>query len=244
MSPRTLFKVGGVAILLAIAVYSLSSLWLTRTDPSGYETALDFAFLACWLLVWVGTGVVLRAIIVWLSEVFGGGRVARILPDMAMTNVIPLRRQRPMPLMKDFPNFGLVYGVILWVLIFIFMIMQPRTPSGLSVDFTRERTVIAEKNPWAETMAVYVDAKRGFFVNGKLVAREELRSKLEEELLRRGVWVVYFEADSNCLWEDAVYAIDTIQGLRAKMIWITPRTREEWNKSEMPTPSERANRIP
>src|SRR5215469_7090829 len=188
MPPKILAKVGGGAILLAIAVYSLSSLWLTRTDPSGYETALDFAFLACWLLVWLGTGVVLRAIIVWLSEVFGGGRVARIFPDMAMTNVIPLRHHRPMPLMRDFPNFGLVYGFVLWVLLFIFIMLRPAPIEGLLVDFTKLHTVIAQKNPWAETMAVYVDAQRGFFVNGKSVAREELRSKLEEELRRRGVW--------------------------------------------------------
>ena len=67
-----------------------------------------------------------------------------------------------------------------------------------------------------------------FYVNGKQVPREDLRSRLEEELLRRGVWVVYFEADDNCLYMDAVYAMDTIQGLGAKMIWITPKTREEW----------------
>ena len=146
--------------------------------------------------------------------------------------------------MRDFPNFGLVYGFVLWVLLFIFIILRPAPIEGLLVDFTKLHTVIAQKNPWAETMAVYVDAQRGFFVNGKSVAREELRSKLEEELRRRGVWVVYFEADANCLYMDTVYAIDTIQGLGAKMIWITPKTREKWNKSELPTRSERANRIP
>ena len=64
----------------------------------------------------------------------------------------------------------------------------------------------------------------------------ELRSRLEEGLSGRGVCVVYFEADDNCLYMDAVYAIATIQCLGAKMIWITPKTREEW-KSQAPTPS-------
>ena len=136
-----------------------------------------------------------------------------------------------MTLFKDFPNFGLIYGSILWILIIIFMIMQPpRTPTGLAVNFKEEHDVGVEKSPWTETMAVYVDAKRGFFVNGEAVPREELRSKLQEELLRRGIWVVYFEADGNCLYMDAAYAIDTIQGLGAKLIWITPKTREEWKK--------------
>jgi len=243
MSPKTLFKVGGETILIAISMYSLSLFWLMRTDPSGYETTFDFVLLACWLFVWVGVGTLLRAMVVWLSEILCSG-VPRIFPDMAITNVIPLRRHRPMALMKGFPNFGLVHGCILWVLIFIFMILQPRTSTGLPVDFKTERTVIVEKNPWEETMAVYVDAKRGFSLNGKPVTREELRTKLEEELLRRGVWVVYFEADGDCLYMDAVYAMDTIQGLGAKMIWITPKTREEWKKSAAPISSSQANHIP
>ena len=130
-------------------------------------------------------------------------------------------------------------------LLFLFMIFQPRPSNGFLVNFKGERTVNVEKNPWAETMAVYIDGKQRFFVNAKQVAREELRSRLEEELLRRGVWVVYFEADDNCLYMDAVYAMDTIQGLGAKMIWITPKTREEWKKREALKMSDSpANRIP
>ena len=79
-------------------------------------------------------------------------------------------------------------------------------------------------------MAVYVNAKQEFLVSGKAVAREDLRSKLQEELLRRGVWVVYFEADGNCLYMNAIYAMDTIQGSGAKVIWITPKMREEWKQ--------------
>lgn len=225
MPPKTLLKAGVGAILLALLVFSRLSAW---TDPSGYETAFGFVLLSCLFLAWAGAGALLRALVVWLSGVLRDSRAARIFPDMALANAIPLCRHRPMPLMKDFPNFGLVHGFILWVLMFLFMILQPGSSKGLLVDFKRERTVTVEKNPWAETMAVQVDAKGEFFVNGKQVAREDLQSKLQDELLRRGVWVVYFEADNDCLYMDAVYAIDTIQGLGAKMIWITPKTREAW----------------
>jgi hypothetical protein len=53
---------------------------------------------------------------------------------------------------------------------------------------------------------------------------------VQEGLLRRGVWVVHFEADYDCLFTEATYAIDPIQGLGAKVIWITPKTREEWKQ--------------
>lgn len=201
-----------------------------RADRSSYETAFGFVLFACWLFTMAGVGAFLRAVVVWLFGAQRGSRTLRIFPDVAVPNLTPLLRHRPLPLVRDFPNFGLIYGFILWVLMFIFMIFQPRPSNGLPVNFKEERTVIAGSNPWAETMAVYIDAKQGFFVNGRPVTREELRSKVEEELLRRGVWVVYFEADDNCLYMDAVYAMDTIQGLGAKMIWITPKTRERWKQ--------------
>jgi biopolymer transport protein ExbD len=62
------------------------------------------------------------------------------------------------------------------------------------------------------------------------VAREKLRAKLEEELGRQMVWTVYFEADRDCAFMDATYAFDTIQGLGAKVVWITPGMREGWKR--------------
>jgi hypothetical protein len=41
------------------------------------------------------------------------------------------------------------------------------------------------------------------------------------------VWTVYFEADYDTLNGDAIYAMGTIQGLGAKLVWITPKVREE-----------------
>ena len=201
-----------------------------RTDSSSYETVFGYVLLTCWLFAWVGVGAILRAVVVWLQGFLRSSRAPRIFPDTIVPNVIPLPRHRPMPLIRDFPNFGLIHGFILWVLMFLFMILQPGPSNGLLVNFKGERSVIQGKNPWAETMAVYIDGKRGFLVNGKQVPREELRSRLQEELLRRGVWVVYFEADGNCLYMDALNAMDTIQGLGAKMIWITPKTREGWRQ--------------
>ena len=215
------------------------------TDRSSYETAFSFVLFSCWLFTMAGVGALLRAVVIWLSGAQTGSRTLRIFPEMAVPNLTPLLRHRPLPLVRDFPNFGLIYGFILWVLLFLFMIFQPRPSNGLPVNFKAEHTVIVERNPWAETMAVYIDGQQRFFVNGKQVPREELRSRLEEELLRRGVWVVYFEADVDCLYMNAVYAMDTIQGLGAKMIWITPKTREEWKKRETPKISGiPANRIP
>ncbi len=41
------------------------------------------------------------------------------------------------------------------------------------------------------------------------------------------VCTVYFEADYDTLNADAIYAMYTIQALGAKLVWITPKVREE-----------------
>jgi biopolymer transport protein ExbD len=227
MSPKTLVSVGGAMILVAVLVFWMTLQWL---EAPSFEFIVIPTLLACMVVVVAGAGAILRTLVIWLSGILRWKDSLRIFPEMVLRNVIPARPRLPTPLINDLGNFVLVYVWILWILWMIFMILPPRIPIGLFADFNGERTVGVEKSPWTETMAVYVDAKRGFFVNGKAVAREELRSKLQEELLRRGIWVVYFEADGDCLYMDAVYAIDTIQGLGAKLIWITPKTREEWKK--------------
>jgi hypothetical protein len=57
---------------------------------------------------------------------------------------------------------------------------------------------------------------------------------LQEELGRRAVWTVYFEANEDCTFMNATYTFDTIQGLGAKVVWITPRIRQELNRQDAP----------
>lgn len=100
------------------------------------------------------------------------------------------------------------------------------------MDFKEARAVGVEKSPWGETVAVYADAKRGFLVNGQPAKGEELGAKLQEKLGRQMVWTVYFESDDGCTFMDTAYAIDTIQGLGARVIWIAPKDRAEWKQKE------------
>jgi biopolymer transport protein ExbD len=161
------------------------------------------------------------------TENIGESRGRRARAAAAMTH-------RPMLRIKELPNFGMIYGFILGVVMFIFMILMPLPPQGLMVDFREQNILGVEKSPWAETTSVYVDARKGFLVNGQPVKREESGAKLREKLEKQMVWTVYLEADNDCPYMDAVYAIDMIQGLGAKLIWITPRTRAEWKRKQAP----------
>jgi biopolymer transport protein ExbD len=90
---------------------------------------------------------------------------------------------------------------------------------------------------------VYLAGGEKYYLNGKPVAREELGPKLREELSHRVVWTVYFEADNDNLNMDAIYAMDTIQGLGANILWITPQIRKKLQLTS-PTPPPRLHRNP
>jgi biopolymer transport protein ExbD len=204
------------------------------TSSLGYEEFGGFLEFVSAFVAGTGILLVLRAIGAWTLGPFINKRPPRMFPEMELRNVISRKRHRPIPYFKSLPNFGLIHGFILWILLFIFMIMMPRTPVGLWVDFREQKAVGVEKSPWSETVTVYVDAKRGFLVNGHSVRAEELQAELKRELGRQMVWTVYLEADSDCLFMDIVHAMDTIQGSGAKLVWITPKTREEWKQRDIP----------
>jgi biopolymer transport protein ExbD len=205
--------------------------YASSTEYQGFGGFLQFV---CIFLAGTGIVLVLRAVGTWGFGRLINKRPPRMFPEMELRNVIPWKRCDPMPLIKEAPNFGLIYGGILWILVFIFMILMPPTPVGLMVDFRERKAVGVEKSPWTETVSVYVDSRRGFLLNGHPVGREELQAELKKELSRQMVWTVYLEANPDCLFMDVAYAMDTIQGLGAKLVWITPKTREEWKQKSIP----------
>jgi hypothetical protein len=75
-----------------------------------------------------------------------------------------------------------------------------------------------------------VRAPARFFINGQEVSRSDLHAKLIEQLSRRPEWTVYFEAEPDVPFMQAAYSIDTIQACEAKLVWITPKMREDWQQ--------------
>jgi biopolymer transport protein ExbD len=200
----------------------------THPYPGDLYTILN------WVSVWfvaIGFVLLIRSL---LAEVVTEKPTFRIFPGMVLRNVVPFQRHRPIPLIKDLPDFGLVVGCLLYILMFIFIIIRPMVPHGLLVDIGERSVVALQKSPWPETLTVYVDGQGKFYVNEQPVPKEELRTKLREELGKRMVWTVYFEADKNCTFGDASYSFDTIQGLGAQVVWVTPHIRAELNREAAP----------
>jgi biopolymer transport protein ExbD len=186
------------------------------------------------ILNWVSVWFVAIGFVLLIRSLLAGGLTEkpkyRIFPAMVLRNVVPFQRHRPIPLIKDLPDFGLVVGCLLYILVFIFIVIQPMVPQGLLVDIGERSVVALQKSPWAETLTVSVDGQGRFYVNEQPVPKEELQTKLREELEKRMVWIVYFEADQNGTFANAIYSFDIIQGLGAQVVWITPHIREELNR--------------
>ena len=155
----------------------------------------------------------------------------RIFHELPLRNVTAWNKRSPshslIPAMLN--AFSVSWICVLMTLVIIFMMVRPLVPKGLRIDWTRRSHISAVESPWSKTMSVYVAHSGQFYVNGKVI-RQELEKALREELGQRAEWTVYVEADYDMPFTDTVYVIDMIQGLGAKVVWITPRTRAEWNE--------------
>ena len=183
----------------------------------------------------VGLGCVAWSLGIWFRRYFAKEVSLRFFPEVVPRNHLRLLRHRPMPLITRLPNFGLMYGAVLWILVLFFMIFVGRGHShGLPIELRTRYSLPSQKSPSKETLGVYLAVDEKYYVNGQLVSREGLGTKLKEELSRRADWTVYFEADHDTLYMNAIYAMDTIQGLGGKLVWITPKVREELQQKDQP----------
>ena len=206
------------------------------TDSSGYREGVGLTQLFCLFLG--GTGLALFVI--------AGGHLARwtfarvlsprIFPDMVLRNVMPIAKHEPLRIIHELPHWPLFCGAVLWILIFVFMVYGPPPSKGVFVSWRKPDAVVWEKSPWPDTLVVYVRTPARFFVNSEEVNRNDLRSKLIEQLGRRAEWTVYFEANADTLYIDTAYAMDVIQGCGAKVIWVTPKMREHWRHTQESSP--------
>jgi hypothetical protein len=107
-----------------------------------------------WLSVWfISTGLILL-IRFWFCHALAVKAAHRMFPDLALRNVICLHRHRPIATIQDLPKFGLVTSSLLFILMFIFVMIRPRTSLGLLVNVRERKAAAWQKGPWPETLGV------------------------------------------------------------------------------------------
>ena len=102
-----------------------------------------------------------------------------------------------------------------------------RNSQGILASIPRKGVSAVQITTGLTAPLVTIDAKRHPFLNYKQTTWEDLPKGLEQSLRGLPVRVVYFDADRDALFMDAAKAIDIIQGLNAKPILLTPRSKSE-----------------
>jgi len=232
MSPTRPLLAGLILILLAVAILWVAG-YADKPDPFVLYQPIELFFVQFFAVSLGGAGFVsmLRGLDLALAKNSAARPFPRIFPELPLRNVTAWNKRSPshslIPAMLN--AFSVSWICVLMTLVIIFMMNRPLPPKGLRIDWTRRSHISAIESPWSKTMSVYVAHSGQFYVNGKVI-KQELEKALREELGQRAEWTVYVEADYDTPFMDTVYVIDTIQGLGAKVLWITPRTRAEWNE--------------
>lgn len=175
-----------------------------------------------------GTGLALLVIVYRGLWLVARATRPRIFPEMVLRQVIPAVRHAPIPVISHMPHWGLLWCSVLMILMVIFMAEDRLSSKGMRIGWRRPGAIALAGSPWPDTLEVYVRTPSKFFVNDKEVRRDDLRSKLLEQLERRMEWTVYVEADVDTNFGDTLHAIDVIRSCGANVSWITPKMREEW----------------
>jgi biopolymer transport protein ExbD len=212
------------------------------TGDADYRQAVAFLQTSCVFLFATGLVLMMFATSRALRRISRTIEAPRMFSEIVLRNVLPITKHTPLSPIHGLPHWGLFCGAILWILIFIFMVFGPQPSKGLFVTWKNRDAVVWEKSPWPDALEIYVRVPARFFVNGQEILRSDLHAKLIEQLSRRAEWTVYFEAEPDVPYMEAVYAMETIQVCGAKVIWITPKMREDWqhklSESEDRTKSE------
>jgi biopolymer transport protein ExbD len=236
MPPKSLFG-AVVALLLGISLLWGIPIWLHFIEiyPWNYDELAPVLFWFSISLAGAGALLISRSAFRVLARRWEPDRDLRIFPGVVLRNVFPRIRHRPTLYIVQMPNFGLIYGAVLWILILLFAIVrEPHHYYGLPIELRTDNYVIGGKSPWQETLGVYLAVGEKYYINGRPVPRGALGASLQQELSHRMVWTVYFEADPDTMYMDAIYAMDTIRGCGAKLVWITPRVRKELQQRNQP----------
>lgn len=237
MSPKRFYLAGLGLILLAVAVG-----WVLgdaiRSDPWRpfyYYYSVEASFLEFLVMSLAGGGLVsiLRGLKLALGWDLPRPALPRIFPELQLQNVTRWKKRSDGASLvtASWNAFSVSWICVLVTLVTIFMTLgHGRTPTGLPIEWRERSHIRATESPWAETTSVYIGDQGQFYVNGKALKTRDLKATLKEELERRAEWTVYVEADPNSAFLYTANAIDTIQGLGGKVVWITPKMRAEWQK--------------
>jgi biopolymer transport protein ExbD len=205
-------------------------LLITTSQEKYWKHYLDLCGIC---LVLGGTGFAMLIQGAWFS-IQGRSEIPRdqhspISQSPGYTRNFGVRKRLPMPLFHHLPDFGLMHiATMLSVLIvFLFSWMSEAYPVGTNVLIVTPREISAANHSRTEPLRVWLNTSGEFLVSEKSVPRDKLQDAVRYELAHRAEEIVYFGADGNPDFAEAVFAINEINLAGGKVVWVTPKTVSE-----------------
>ena len=152
----------------------------------------------------------------------------RALPDYSLRRSPDDRPQRQWPFTK--PSwFGLVAGLTFTVVLLVNCVITAWAqwiPVGLTIRLVRPG-LVAPSYAGIQPLRIQIGPGLGkLYVDAKPAHWEDLAPTLRQALSRRPPnWPVYIDGDPDLEWKDVAPAVDTVRGLGAQVVLITPSLR-------------------
>lgn len=131
----------------------------------------------------------------------------------------------------SFSQIGLLYSQILLVLAFGGLLVShyswghERPPHGLYVLTYFPESRFFKRVPCAQAWVVRVESSNVWYLNSAMIVPNDLPSTLRSQIGSRTGCIVYFDAEPDVDYADAIRAIDLIEQTSGKVVLLTPQTK-------------------
>jgi len=109
---------------------------------------------------------------------------------------------------------------VVLVLLIIFMVIQPLMTRGYDVQVPPNAPPSAEQQKSTDQLIVTMTGNNEIFLNKEKVDKQNLALRLGEVLRNRGSKVVFFSAEDNVKYGEAMVVMDLVRNNGAKNIGI------------------------
>lgn len=131
----------------------------------------------------------------------------------------------------SFSQIGLLYSQILLLLVFGGLLVfhyswgHDRPPHGLYVLTFFPKSYFFKHIPCAKAWVVRVESSNVWYLDSTIIVPNDLSSMLRSQIGGRTGCIVYFDAEPDVDYADAIRAIDLIEQTPAKVVLLTPHTK-------------------
>ena len=141
------------------------------------------------------------------------------------------QRQRAAPWIPFFSQVALLYSqillllVICGVLVFHFAWGYDHRSQGLFVLTYLPESSLFKNPPCAQTWVVRVESSKLWYLNSARIEPNELPDTLRSQIGTRTSCIVFFDAEPDVPYADAIHAIDLIERSPGRVVLLTPQTK-------------------